>query len=116
MANRNKAVGTKNENDFVEILVSAGIPAHRAETNKKSHDIRIVGWTWPVECKKWARWRLFDWIRNIRSVAEDDHWFIFASHADRRTKEGREVGMVCVMDAHTGARAIKLLQEESNGH
>lgn len=113
MANPNKAAGTDYENEVVELLTKHGITAHRAETNKKSHDVRIVGYgTWPVECKRWTRWHLFSWIRNIRSVAVGDEWFIFARHADRRTKEGREVGQVCIMDAETGARAIKLLMQE----
>ena len=111
--NKSKAKGTGFENEVVELLVSNGIPAHRAETNKKSHDVRLDGKDWPVECKSRKAWHLFAWIRDIRSVAADDHWFIFASHADRRTLEGRAVGTVCIMDAETGARAIKLLKEQS---
>lgn len=126
---RAKAKGTLGENEIVDLLVSAGFPranpedpqsegVKRFEGGYESHDIQGVG-DWVIEVKYRKSWHLFGWIRKIRKRADAEHkhegwfglpitrpWVIFGIHGDRRTKEGREVGVVAIMDAVVAAELI----------
>jgi len=103
----------------VDILVAAGFPQANPEDPKsvgvkrfeggyESHDIEFANMdvNWVIEAKYRKAWHLFGWIRKIRRRADGGPWAIFAIHGDRRTIEGREVGEVCIMDAHTAAALI----------
>ena len=107
MANPSKKKGTQGENEVVDLLRAHGLDAHRAETNKASWDVRIVGTPWRIESKRCARWLTFQWIRHARHHADGDPWIIYAAHGDRRSVEGKGVGMVAIMDA---ALATQLLE------
>lgn len=125
-----KAKGTRGENEVVDLLVAAGFPrkdpedptsegVQRLEGGYETHDVIGAG-TWLVEVKYRKAWHLFAWIRKIRKRSDGRPWAIFGIHGDRRTVEGREVGMVAVMDAALAAKVIKILTDhptllEDNG-
>lgn len=99
--------GRVEENRIVSLLRAYVWPgAEREGKRAESRDVINTG-TWVVEVKHRKAWRLFEWIRKIRKVADDD-WVIFVGHGDRRTSEGREVGTVAVCDAE---RFMILLDE-----
>lgn len=127
-----RAKGTEGENEVVDILVEAGFPradpedplsfgVKRFEGGYESHDIQGVG-PWVIEVKFRRAWRLFEWIRKIRqrsvlSTQAEKPWVIFAIHGDRRTREGKMVGAVAIMDAKRAAELIAFWEGWHNvGH
>ena len=120
-----KAKGTRGENEAVDLLVTAGFPradpedpasvgVKRFEGGYESHDLEFAnmpGVDWVIEVKYRKAWHLFGWIRKIRKRANGRPWAIFGIHGDRRTVEGKEVGVVCVMDAATAAQLLHHWEE-----
>lgn len=111
-----KDKGTAGENQAVDILVAAGFPradptdptsvgVKRFQGGWESHDIQGAG-DWVIEAKWRKRWSVFEWVRKIRRRAAGRPWAIIGIHGDRRTVEGREVGELCIMDAHLAAKLI----------
>ena len=101
-----KDKGTHGEVEILELLQPHFPDAHRTEASRESHDI----WCGPfiVEVKFRKTWSLFDWIPKLRKVAGDKPWVLFAIHGDRRTKKGRNVGRVAVLDADFAAELMRL--------
>lgn len=98
MANPPRAKGTTGENEILELLHHHGMTdAHRTESSRESHDIHLAPFI--VEVKYRRKWRMFEWISKIRSVAGTAPWVIYAIHGDRRTAEGKAVGRVAILDA-----------------
>lgn len=109
MANRSKAIGTKEENRILERYIRPIWPhADRAKAGNKSND--IVGVPFPVEVKHRKVWDLRAWVRKLQDVASEfshaEHqWVLFAGDGDRRRKES--IGTVMVVDAEFGAELLE---------
>jgi|GEM_PF-6682176 hypothetical protein len=114
-----KAKGTTGENEIVDLLVDAGFPradpedpasvgVERFQGGYESHDLHFKNMLtdWVIEVKYRKAWHLFGWVRKIRRRANGRVWAIFGIHGDRRTTEGKEVGVLCVMDARVAADLI----------
>lgn len=131
-----KDKGTAGENEIVDLLVAAGFAradpedpssegVKRFEGDHESHDIQGVG-DWVVEVKFRKAWHLFGWVRRIRKRAGEKlphpkfgmviyngaelmdlkPWVIFGIHGDRRTRVGKEVGVLAIMPGELAAELI----------